>query len=175
MRARQPSSVAIVVGSNHFDGGNMKKIMLVSLLLASCASGPSFSALPVQTQIVVYRPSGFMSFSARFWIEDNGNEYCKLHNAAFVVHPTDPGKHTLGSSNFGSIGTSKITFDVKPGQTIYVKMEVNGQRTLTGTVGGILGQTVDNQISENAGPVYLGIVSKETAQAELQGLSQDCQ
>lgn len=154
----------------------MRNILLISLLLAGCASGPAFSGIDQgKTQIVVYRSSALASFSARFWIEDNGNEFCKLHNSAFTTHQTEPGKHTLGSSNFGSIGTSKITFDIKKGQTIYVKMEVNGQRTLTGTVGGILGQTVDNQISENAGPVYLGLVSRETAQAELQGLSQDCQ
>lgn len=157
----------------------MKKIILVSLLLASCASGPTYSGYTQlilnRSQIVVYRPSNFLSFSARFWLEDNGNEFCKLHNAAFVVHPVEPGKHTLGSSNFGSVGTSKITVDVRPGQTVYVKMEVNGQRTFTGAIGGMFGQGLDNQVSDESGPVYLGTVSKETAQVELQGLSQDCQ
>lgn len=154
----------------------MNKYILCLLLLAGCASGPTYSGIEHgKTQIVIYRPSALASFSARFWIEVNGNEFCKLHNAAFVIHPAEPGKITLGSSNFGSMGTSKITFDLRQGQTIFVKMEVNGQRTLTGAVGGIIGQTIDGEISENAGPVYLGTVSKETAHQEMQGLSQDCQ
>jgi len=151
----------------------MKRLWLL-LLLTSCASGPAYSELPEGTQIVVYRPSDFINFSSRFWIEDNGTEFCRLHNAAFVVHQVEPGKHTLSSSNWGSVGTSRISFDVKLGETVYVKMDMNGERALTGAIGGMIANAGDEAISSN-GPVYLGNVTREKALHELQGLSRDCQ
>lgn len=157
----------------------MKKLILASLfLLANCASGPVYSGIeqPKSTaKIVVYRPSTFINFTARFWVEVNGIEVCKLHNGAFLVSDVQPGKINIASSNFGSVGTSRITLTAKAGETVYVKMEMNGQRATTGMLGGILGQATDEVIAENAGPVYLGTVNADAAKADLQGLNQDCQ
>lgn len=154
-----------------------KLIILASLLLANCASGPVYSSInqPAQEQakIVVYRPDAFLNMTSRFWVEVNGIEICKLHNNAFLTYDIAPGKITIASSNFGSIGTSRLTLTAKPNETVYVKMENNGQRAFSGALG-IVGQLTDETISENAGPVYLGTVSKDKAHDEMHGLSEDC-
>lgn len=154
----------------------MKNLIIASLLLlTSCASGPAYSGhIDEGTKVVVYRGSEFLNFSAKFWVEINGVEVCKLHNGGYLVHDVQPGKINIGSSNWGSVGTSRIAFDIKKGQTVYVKMEMNGQRTFSSAAGGLIGQLTDETISENAGPVYLGVVGKDKANTEMQGLSEEC-
>lgn len=159
----------------------IRRILLSILLLTGgcAANGPAYSSVAQPkadtVKIVVYRPDAFLNFTARFWVEVNGVEICKLHNGSYLTYDAQPGKINIASSNFGSFGTSRLTVNAKAGQTIYVKMEMNGGRAFSGMAGGMLGQATDEVVSENAGPVYLGTSSKDKAEAEMQGLNQDCQ
>lgn len=154
-------------------------IILASLLLANCAaSGPVYSNIgaptPKMGKIVLYRPSTIFDITQTFWVEDNGAQLCSLHNGSFFAKEVVPGNHYLTSSRFMAVGTSKLNVTVKAGETVYAKMEVNAGRTIGGVFGGILANTVQETVSENAGPVYLGTVSMDKAQAEMQGLNEDC-
>lgn len=156
----------------------MKNLAIVSLLLlANCsASGPAFNgSLENKTQIVVYRPDSYYDMTQPFWVEDNGKEFCSLHNDSYFVKTVDAGNHYLTSSRFMAVGTSKINVTVKPHETVYVKMEVNGGKAISGLLGGLLAGAFEEGVSSNAGPVYLGSVDKGTAHQEMMGLKQDCQ
>lgn len=159
----------------------MKRLfILASLLLANCAaSGPVYSTLepphPAKARLVLYRPDSIYDMTRKFWVEGNGQQLCSLHNGSFFVKELAPGNYYLTSSRFMAIGTSKLNLAIKAGETIYAKMEVSGSRVVSGIFGGIIANTVEETVSENAGPVYLGTVSKDKAQAEMQGLHEDCQ
>lgn len=159
----------------------MRELLCVSLLwLAACsASGPEYSGLssvssPKVGRIVMYREDSIYDITQTFWVEADGKQICSLHNASYFVKEVTPGNHYITSSRFMAIGTSKMPLTVKAGETVYAKMEVSGSRAMGGIFGGVLANTVQETITENAGPVYLGTVSKDKAQAEMQGLNEDC-
>ena len=154
-------------------------ILSTALFLIGCsASGPSYSNLSPSiteastgSKIIVYRESNFINGTARFWVEMNGIEVCRLHNGSFLIHDVEPGKVTIASSNFGSYGTSRITVNAKPRKTVYIKMTMNGGRVMAGTLGGAIANATDEAIEENSGPVYLGEVNAQTAKTEMANMN----
>lgn len=156
----------------------MKNLLIASLLLlTSCASGPVYSGIAdnQQTKVVIYRGANLFNTWGTYWIEMNNQQICDLHDSAFVVRIVNPGQVNISSSKFGTLGTSKVNFSIKKGETVYIKMEVNGNKMFSGIFGGLIGSATNEAIDENAGPVYLGTVSKDKAHTEMQGLNQDCQ
>lgn len=159
----------------------MKRLIIVaSLLLAGCSgSGPVYSSIdapvPTKAKLVMYRPESLYDITQTFWVEENGQQLCSLHNGSYFAKEITPGNHYLTSSRFMAIGTSKLLVTAKAGEIVYAKMEVSGSRAVGGIFGGIIANTIEETVSENAGPVYLGTVSKDKAQAEMQGLNEDCQ
>lgn len=161
----------------------MKKLLIVLLLLSGCSgAGPAYSTVgdgfikphSGMAKLIIYRESNLLNISARYWVELNGSEVCKLHNGSFLMKDVRPGSTEIASSNFGSYGTSRLTIDTKPGQVIYVKMEINTQRAMTGVLGGMIANAIDEGVSENNGPVYLGVVNPESAKAEMASMNLDC-
>lgn len=163
----------------------MKNLILASLLLLSAcsATGPTYSTLDGTvtkastgtSKIVIYREANFINGGARYWVELNGVEVCKLHQASFLIHDVHPGIVNVAASNFGSLGTSRMTVEVKPGQTVYVKMAVNGSRATVGVLGGLIASAAEEGIENNSGPVFLGEVSKQVASQEMAAMNMDCQ
>lgn len=158
----------------------IRRILLSILLLTGgcSASGPTYSSLGLNqaaTRVVVYREANFINGGARYWIELNGIEICRLHQDSFVIQNVQPGTINIASSNFGSFGTSRMTTHLKVGQTVYIKMAMNGSRATAGVLGGAIASAVSEGVEDSSGPVFLGEVSKQVATQEMATMKQDCE
>src|SRR5262249_863416 len=67
------------------------------------------------------RPTGFAGSAISCAVSENGAKISSLPPGRFFVVVVDPGKHTYSVS---SEATDQIYFDLKPGQTNYVKCHV---------------------------------------------------
>lgn len=155
----------------------MKNVaMLMLIFLASCNSGPyySYSQIPNnKSRIVLYREQNIWNSAINYWVEFNDVQICNISNKHYLIRDVEPGNVNISSSVFGSVGTSRISIFLKPNQTLFIKMEINEQRSLSGMFG-LIGNAIDEGVSSNNGPVYLGEVSKETAEHDLIKMRQDC-
>lgn len=155
----------------------MTKIIItlpLILFLAACSNAGGYHMQPIISgmgQVIVYREDSILgTIMNSYWVEINGNEVCSLSNASYLVEDIAPGKVNIASSKFANFGTSRLSTNVKPGQTIYVKMEIKTSRML----GGAIVALIDEAASDSSGPVLLGQVNSTVALKEMSGFS-NCQ
>ncbi len=155
----------------------MRHLSLLLLLAACNASGPSFneSLLSVgdDSTVVVYRNNKFLGAAGYFEIDVNGIPACKLHNQGFYVIKSN-GNINISSSIWNQPGTSLIQLKTVPGQAYFVRMEMDSDKQVAGGLGGIGGQMIAENVSNNAGPFVFTQVDRSTAIKELNTLKQDC-
>lgn len=150
----------------------MRIFLLGLLCLTSCASiGPSYEAMDKnvfkQSEIVILRDDHPLFHNGTFWVEIDGQQVCDLHAEAFLVHPTDTGRHTIQSSLFGEIGTAHINIDVRPGQITYVKMVYKSSRTYDAMFFGPVGQEIAELNDTTSGPVLLTQITEIEALGKM--------
>lgn len=158
------------------------KYLFALLLLTSCAArGPDYSLLDKsilmpasgQSKIIVYWDIHPLFHNSTMWVELDGRQICDLHGESFLVANVESGRHTIESSQFGEVGTSRITIEVKPSRVIYIRMVYKGERGYASLLGGAIGESIVEGIDSTSGPVMLTSVSKDTALPTIANFAYD--
>lgn len=160
-------------------------ILFVFLFLTACAaSGTKYQNLSDNAltspknaaKIVLYRTDQTLGFAGTYWVEDNGEQICDIHNSSYLIHDANVGLNIITSSKFGRIGTARLKLNLKPQETIYVRMDQKSGRFFGAMAGSFVGDAVIEGASDSSGPVELTIVTKETASKEMidMGQEEDC-
>jgi hypothetical protein len=76
---------------------------------------------PGKAQIVFFRDGGYAGSAISCAVSENGTKLSSLPPRRFFILVADPGKHTYSVS---SEAKDEIFFDLKPGQTTFVKCHV---------------------------------------------------
>jgi hypothetical protein len=148
----------------------MKRVLvLIPLLLGACAAtGGNYheAVSPDKATVVVYRTSGV--YQREFGIEVSG-KVCSLKQDGFYVSK-HKGSVAISGTMWDAPGTSRYTFDAKPGRVYYVNVE----RKLANAAGGFLGGLISEGTSKQSGPFDIGLVDAARAKRELADLHEDC-
>lgn len=158
------------------------KYLIALLLLTACASrGPDYSLLDKnlfipeegKSKLVVYWDIHPLFHNSTFWVELDGKQLCDLHGESFLVADTESGRHTIESSLFGEVGTSRLTYEVKPNHVSYVRMVYKRERGYAAVFGGGLGEAIAEGVDSTSGPVTLTSVSKDIAIPVIKSFTYD--
>lgn len=151
---------------------------LFTLFLYGCsATGPAFneSMLPKNNgaAVVVYRPAAY-SGSATGWDVHIEDKTCSLHYASYWTHSGLRGLTHITAEHWAAPGTSRITVDAKSHGIYYLRLEVDGGKTVAGALGGVAGYMVAEGMASTGGPFIFTSVEPIQAKQELESLHQDC-
>jgi len=161
-------------------------ILLVLLGMTACAaSGPQYSAINKdivtasdnKAKIVIYRMKEFYGSANTYWVEMNGKQFCDIHDGSFAIYETTPTTVNLATSTFGVVGTSRLSVKLAPRETVYVRFEQKDSRIASGLFGGVIGQAINEGVSDSPGPINLTVVPRSVAESEMYSFRHevDCQ
>jgi hypothetical protein len=77
-----------------------------------------------KAQVVFFRRRSLLALGQWFKVREDGKAICKLTNAAYCIHVTDPGTHTY-TAKFEPELKDHLTLQVDPGETYYVEGTTN--------------------------------------------------
>jgi len=110
-------------------GGDMKKIVLFSVLvlLSACGSlGHKFDGLQKpgaeEALIYYYRPGKFWGSGVYYDIEENQKTVTTLYNGGYYPHFTEPGDKRIEASTEAK---TELLFTAEKGKTYFVRGKVN--------------------------------------------------
>lgn len=155
----------------------MKKLLPLLLLTGCAAQGPVYSEAAIPkgegATLVVYRNMAYLGNQAGLYpVHVNGKE-CRLHPGSFFAVNGLKGESKITASSWDAPGTSKVTLNVQPNKTHYVRMDADNGRQVATVVGGLAAVSL-MEASNPAGPFILAEVSESEAKRELASLKQDC-
>jgi len=155
---------------------NFYVLCISALSLSACASasGPGYlqtvstaAIASDQSELIIYRPSGFTYAVRTPNIEVNGMPTCDLPQGGFFRKNVSPGTTTIATSLFDMPGTSRSSFKTEAGKRYTVRVSPEGAKAMTGALLGIVGTLAAEAASGRGGPFQIDLIQEEMAATEL--------
>lgn len=155
------------------------RLLIALLLLSACtASGANFESFSVpksdRATVIIYRDNPFYALFATLSFQVNEKNVCALHNSSFYIQQNIEGPITISASTWDLPGTSILTFNTKPKEVYYVKMNVNSEKQIIGGISGMAGTLISEKSSTIKGPYIFTLMDSNMAKNELSNLKRDC-
>ncbi len=142
-------------------------VVLASVFLASCASGPPLKPFPSEkvspnkARIHITRSTDFLYLALDARVSVNGKVVAALPRGGVTYVDVMPGTVSVRVDHPSSPGAFAIGFQAKRGSAYTVEISPRNESFMPGAFLGVIGLAVDASITENSGLFMVKLISSE--------------
>ncbi len=150
-------------------------LIVASVLLTSCASGPTPRPIPrddvssAKSRIILTRTDDFLYLALDARVSVNSKVVASLPRGETTYVDINPGGATVRVDHPTSPGAFAISFPARPGRVYRIEVSPRSESFLPGAMLGIIGSSIDASITENSGLFMVKNLSYEVEEKSSRG------